>query len=290
MKSFELASPFCKNLPSEFVSYLKSIDRKHIAAIGFLLVLTGFYVSGPVLELWDDSLEDTSFALKNYGSQLESNLNSTVKDTLVLQKERGQLLKHIEEKLVGYLYRIPDYSYVPPLEPYLAYAPRILDQIPSTVPLEKGDYRLSGEYGIRKHPISNKKKKHFGIDLAAAPDKHVYASASGTVVSVTYSRSGYGTHIVIKHRFGFRTLYGHLNQVLVSKGQTIEQHELIGTVGTSGSSTGYHLHYEVIKNGVRIDPMYSLQFKKKIYERLYQKPGQYGTEEKKLPQLAKEGQ
>lgn len=290
MKNFEIPSIFRKNLLSVFVTILKSVGKKHIAAIGFLLILSGFYVSGPILELWDDSLEDTSSELKNYGSRLESNLNSTVKDTLVLQRERKQLLRNIEEKLVGYLYRIPDYSYVPPLEAYLAYAPQILVQIPSAVPLEKGDYRFSGEYGVRLHPISKRTKNHFGIDLAAALDKHVYASASGTVVSVTYSRFGYGSHIIIKHRFGFRTLYGHLNQVLVAKGQTIKQHELIGTVGTTGSSTGYHLHYEVIKNGIKIDPMYSLQFKKKIYERIFQKSTLYGKEEKKLPQFVKEGQ
>ncbi len=270
MKSFEIAYFFWRNTLWIWLNSLKSMDKKQLTAVGFLLVLGSFYVSGPVLGLWDDSLEDTAVTLKRYGKELESNLNEVVADTIVHDKEREQLLLNIEEKLVTFLYMIPDYSYIPTLEPYLQYAPEILNQIPSAVPLEKGNYWLSSKYGIRKHPISYKKKKHFGIDLAADLDEYVYASAEGTVLSIKYSERGYGTHIIINHRFGFQTLYGHLNKVLVSIGQTIGQHELIATVGNTGASKGYHLHYEIIKNGLKIDPGYSLRLKKIIYEHLYE--------------------
>ncbi len=171
----------------------------------------------------------------------------------------------IEEGIVNYLYQVPDYSYITALETYLQYRPELLRQFPSCVPLEKGDYFLSSRYGIRTHPISKKRAVHFGIDLAAPSGKPVYVSATGTVADVIRSDKGYGIHIIIRHRFGFETLYGHLEKVLVSKGQTVHQHELIGTVGSSGSSTGYHLHYEIRKNDARIDPRPSFDLKKTIY-------------------------
>ena len=271
MKSFEIATRFGKNHPFLFLMRLKSINKKQVGTLVFLVLLVFFYVSGPIFDGWDTGLKESTFAMDRYGKQLESNLTSTLYDTVIINKEREQLLRNIEEKLVAYLYQIPDYSYILALEPYLEYAPRILEQIPSTVPLEKRDYRLTGIYGVRQHPISKERKKHFGIDLAAASGNLVYASASGTVLSITYSKKGYGTHIIVKHRFGFRTLYGHLNKVLVKEGQTIAQHELIGTVGSTGSSTGYHLHYEVFKNGSRVDPIRSMNLKKRIYCNLFKR-------------------
>lgn len=246
------------------------MSKKELATIGLLVILGFFYTSGAVFRRQEQRLEDETTAMSNYGEQLQVNLNSTGIDSVVLNRERELLLQSIEERLVAYLYRIPDYSYIPSLEAYLEYAPTILEQIPSAVPLEKGGYWVSSDYGIRKHPISQDMKEHFGIDLAAVSDTYVYASADGTVLSARHSKKGYGTHIIIEHRFGFKTLYGHLNKVLVRKGQQITQHDLIGTVGTSGTSTGFHLHYEIIKNGVKIDPVYSLRLKQKIYEHLYE--------------------
>jgi len=271
MKSFEIATFFQKNKPNSLLKALKTIHKKQWLTIGFLVVLACFYLSGPILKLSDTTLESTSNTIESNGAALKTNGNEVISDTIVNHKERQKLLLNIEEKLVAYLYQIPDYSYFKVLEPYLEYAPEILEQIPSAVPLEKGDYWLSSDYGIRQHPLSHKMKKHYGIDLAATLDKHVYASAKGTVVSVVHSKNEYGTHIIIKHRFGFQTLYGHLNKVLVKDGQHIAQHELIGTVGNTGASTGFHLHYEIIKNGLKIDPTYSLRLKQKIYKRLYEK-------------------
>lgn len=269
MKVFKYITIFRKKFEDGKLSRSKSMVNKRALSIGFLFVAVIFCLSDYFMDYSNTDLKDNTLALQRYGNELQSNILSASKDTLIVQLERERLLRNIEERLVTYLYRLPDYGYVGALEPYLRYAPEILNQIPSAVPLERGEYRLSSKYGIRNHPIQGKEKTHFGIDLAAASGKYVYASASGTVVSVTYSKKGYGTHIVIKHRFGFETLYGHLKKVLVSKGQNIKQHELIGTVGTTGSSTGYHLHYEIMKNGKKIDPMYSLNLKQKIYQSLY---------------------
>lgn len=281
MKVFEFTSIFKKNSKREWPTLLKSMGKKQLWLMVLLLSTVLFYVYGHLFDFSNTGLEDNNLALRQYGNDLQSNISSTSEDTLIVHLEREQLLRHIEERLVTYLYQLPDYRYMEPLEPYFRFSPEILGQLPSAVPLEKGDYALSSKYGSRKHPISGKDKKHFGIDLAAASDKYVYASASGTVLSVISSETGYGTHIIIKHRFGFETLYGHLNKVLIRRGQRIEQHELIGTVGTTGNSTGYHLHYEIIKNGAKIDPIYSLNLKRKIYQNRYLKPTENGTNSEK---------
>ncbi|NYJ28226.1 M23 family metallopeptidase [Allomuricauda sp. ARW1Y1] len=215
--------------------------------------------------------------MENYTELLQTNLEIIPSDSTMVYTEREQLLAAIEERIAKYLYQITDYSYITALQPYLTYRPELLHQLPSCVPLEKGDYSLSSGFGLRVHPISKKPTAHFGIDLAAPSGKPVYASAAGTVADVIRSENGYGTHIIIRHRFGFKTLYGHLDKVLVVKGQTIEQNEPIATVGSSGSSTGYHLHYEIWKNEKKIDPRPSFNLKKTIYaEVMNTKPSNHG--------------
>uniref|UniRef100_UPI00123DB3C3 M23 family metallopeptidase n=1 Tax=Arenibacter lacus TaxID=2608629 RepID=UPI00123DB3C3 len=161
------------------------------------------------------------------------------------------------------------YSYISSLETYLKYRPNLLTQFPAAVPLGKGKYSISSDYGFRIHPISKNEKNHVGIDLSAPDGTTVHATASGTIEKVVHSPIGYGTHIVIRHRFGFETLYGHLEKVLVHKGESIAQHQIIGTVGSTGSSTGPHLHYEILKNREKIDPRPSFDLKKKIYDELF---------------------
>lgn len=268
MINFETANFLLKKIRCDAKRYLESFGRKQLAYVLFLSVLFLYYLFGQVLVHSDKRLPETKVFMEEYGQLLEVNLNSRPTDTIVILKEREQLLTAIEEHIVTYLHQIPDFSYMNSLKVYLKYRPELLKQIPSTVPLEKGAYVLSSRYGLRIHPISLKTKKHFGIDLAAPLGKTVYATASGIVSDITYSSNGYGNHIIIKHRFGFESLYGHLNKILVKKGQKIHQHELIATVGNSGNSTGYHLHYETVKNGSRIDPTLSLNFKKYIYRNI----------------------
>jgi|GEM_PF-816115 len=255
------------------------LGKKNLAYLLFLILISLFYVLRHDISVSREPLLDTQTAMEGYGESLRMNMVSILPDTTVISKEREQLLTAIEERIVTYLYQIPDYSYINSLKTYLRFRPKLLEQFPSAVPLEKGDYFVSSSYGIRSHPISGKSKKHFGIDMAAPLGKPVYASASGTVLDIVHSKNGYGMHIIIKHRFGFRTLYGHLSKILVSEGQNVEQHELIGTVGSTGSSTGHHLHYEILKNEIQIDPMSSLDLKKTIYTHLIElKPDNDGRE------------
>lgn len=267
MNIFENATFYLKKIRKGISNLFKGLGRKNLAYLLFLALACLVYIVRST-DRSKTRLHARTLSLAQYQERLSLNTRSVSPDTLIIKTEREQLLLAIEENIVSYLYQIPDYSYMQSLETYFKYRPDLLEQIPSAVPLQKGDYRLSSRYGIRNHPISKKAKKHFGIDLAAAKNKPVYASASGTITDIIYSEKGYGTHILVRHRFGFQTLYGHLEKVLVRKGQSIKQHELLATVGSSGSSTGYHLHYETIKNDVKIDPRPSLNLKKSIYDHL----------------------
>ncbi|MCM4166570.1 hypothetical protein KCTC52924_03510 [Arenibacter antarcticus] len=246
----------------------KSFGNKELAYFLFLILMCLFYIIWHSPYVSTQRLKDTTVTMDFYEERLKLNLESSSMDVDLTERERDQLLLAIEELIVGFLYQIPDYSYISSLETYLQYRPKLLEQFPSAVPLEKGNYTITSNYGIRIHPISEKEKKHYGIDLATARGKYVYASASGTILNILYSKKGYGTHIIIKHRFGFITLYGHLEKVLVQKGQIVKQHEIIGTVGSTGSSTGYHLHYEILKNKNKIDPKPSFNLKKDVYTHL----------------------
>ena len=112
---------------------------------------------------------------------------------------------------------------------------------------------VSSRFGLRVHPITGEKKSHTGIDIASNQGTAVYASDGGSVTLAGWN-GGYGNCIMIDHGNGYVTLYGHLSSLSVSVGQTVSQGTTIGAVGSTGNSTGPHLHFEVLKNGTRIDP------------------------------------
>ena len=112
---------------------------------------------------------------------------------------------------------------------------------------------VSSRFGLRIHPITGQKKTHTGMDLASNQGTAVYASDGGTVTLAGWN-GGYGNCIMIDHGNGYVTLYGHLSSISVSKGQSVTQGATIGAVGSTGNSTGPHLHFEVLKDGTRIDP------------------------------------
>lgn len=112
---------------------------------------------------------------------------------------------------------------------------------------------VTSPFGYRVHPIFGTTKFHSGIDIAAASGSAVIATASGTVVTSTYS-SSYGNYIVINHGNGMTSLYAHLSSRLVSVGASVAQGTTIGLVGSTGWSTGPHLHFEISQNGTRVNP------------------------------------
>lgn len=112
---------------------------------------------------------------------------------------------------------------------------------------------MSSPYGQRVDPISGKSAWHAGVDFAGRDGSDVIAVASG-VVTYAAIRSGYGKMVEINHGDGFATRYGHHAAILVSAGDIVKKGQVIGTMGTSGRSTGPHVHFEVLKNGRHVDP------------------------------------
>ena len=117
-----------------------------------------------------------------------------------------------------------------------------------------GRYNLSSLYGSRKHPVTGKANNHTGIDVPAPSGTPIQACKSGVVTTSTYNNS-YGNYVVVSHSDGTSTLYAHMSRRNASKGQTVSQGQVIGYVGTTGSSTGNHLHLEIRVNGSRRDPI-----------------------------------
>ena len=116
-----------------------------------------------------------------------------------------------------------------------------------------GYYRLTSQFGYRIHPITGKAHSHTGIDIPAPGGTSILAAKSGQVVTSAYHYS-YGNYVVIDHGNGNSTLYAHMSSRAVSEGQMVTQGQVIGYVGTTGSSTGNHLHLEVRENYNRVDP------------------------------------
>lgn len=119
--------------------------------------------------------------------------------------------------------------------------------IPAVPPIlpQKGTYTMSSGFGYRRDPVYGGNAFHSGQDFATKKGTPVYATGDGVVESTTFQFRGYGNMIVINHGYGYKTLYAHLNTIEVQEGMKVQRGEEIGTVGSTGKSTGPHLHYEV---------------------------------------------
>lgn len=122
-----------------------------------------------------------------------------------------------------------------------------------TWPLSTGG-TLTSNYGYRIHPISGVRKMHTGVDLAAPAGTPILAAESGTVSLVRKLGTGYGWYVVVSHGSNISTLYAHMSSIIVSEGQAVSRGQQLGGVGTTGSSTGNHLHFEVRVNGSHVSP------------------------------------
>lgn len=131
------------------------------------------------------------------------------------------------------------------IEQALFYGDAFIDPLPKA--------RISSEYGYRTHPIKNRRIFHGGVDLAANYNTPVVAAQKGFVAFRGFVK-GYGNLIVLEHSYGYKTYYGHLARILVKKGQKVKMGTLIGRVGSTGDSTGPHLHFELRRNNKRVNP------------------------------------
>ena len=132
----------------------------------------------------------------------------------------------------------------------------LLASIPSIQPIRNEDLkRMASGYGWRIDPFTKTRKRHYGMDFSANRGTPIYAPGDGVIKRADSRSSGYGKHIRIDHGFGYVTLYAHLNKYNVKRGQKVKRGEIIGYVGSTGRSVAPHLHYEIIKDGKKINPL-----------------------------------
>ncbi len=164
----------------------------------------------------------------------------------------GQLVLSNKESLASGLDNIE--GRIQNISSYIKNFKKTFSEIPSIFPLVTRKYWFTSPFGHRIHPISGRASFHPAIDIAAFPYTPIQATADGEVLYATW-RGGYGLVVALKHQHGFTTRYAHMARMSVSRGKKVKKGEIIGYVGTTGVSTGYHCHYEVRMNDVPINPM-----------------------------------
>ncbi len=160
-----------------------------------------------------------------------------IKRQLAIQSESlDEVVKHAEEKEV------------------------MLASVPAIKPIRsdrlKRNIRSLSGFGMRFHPVFKRKRMHYGIDFTCPRGTAIQATGDGKVVRVERKKSGYGNNITIDHGFGYKTLYAHMHTMDVKLGQKVTRGQMIGTVGSTGTSTAPHLHYEVHYKGKKVNPIH----------------------------------
>lgn len=134
---------------------------------------------------------------------------------------------------------------------------KLIASIPAIIPINQKDlmHAVTSGFGWRTHPIYKTQEFHPGMDFSAEQGTPIYATGDGVVERADNLAQGYGNHVVINHGFGYQTLYGHMSRMVAKAGQKVSRGQLIGYVGSTGLSTAPHIHYEVIKNGEKVNPI-----------------------------------
>lgn len=146
----------------------------------------------------------------------------------------------------------------------------LLQNIPNGAPLEK--MQTTGKYGMRMHPVVKKRVHHDGIDLRAKMNTPVYATADGVVeYAMLQKKSGYGKLLLIRHNFGFKTGYGHLNKFTVKYGDFVKKGDLIAYTGNTGLSNGPHMHYEIRYIHRTLNPVNFIRWNLESYDTIFDK-------------------
>jgi murein DD-endopeptidase MepM/ murein hydrolase activator NlpD len=184
---------------------------------------------------------------------LRGRLEDIEEKLLEMQKLLGK--KGIEKELVVGGEFIPadrySLSYLDFMEQDIDGLFDVLESVPVGTPLSG---KINSGFGYRRDPFNSRLALHSGVDIEAKSQQPVIATADGTVKHAGWYK-GYGKTVIIKHKHGYKTLYGHLSRVDVNKDQRVKSGDIIGHAGSTGRSTGTHLHYEVIIGGKNINPM-----------------------------------
>lgn len=132
----------------------------------------------------------------------------------------------------------------------------LLAAIPAIQPVRNENLKqMASGFGYRTDPFTKARKFHEGMDFSAKTGTPIFATGDGVIERADNTVSGYGNHVVIRHGFGYQTLYAHMNKYNCRRGQRVKRGDIIGYVGSTGRSEGPHLHYEVHKNGEVVNPL-----------------------------------
>ena len=157
---------------------------------------------------------------------------------------------------LGSRMKVQEKSYLQ-IEDLIKNKQKMLASIPAIQPVSNKDLdRIASGFGYRIDPIYKTMKFHSGLDFAAPSGTPIYATGDGTIQEASLSDVGYGNHVVVNHGYGYKTLYGHMVRMKVKRGQRVKRGDVLGWVGSTGKSTGPHCHYEIMKNGTKVDPVY----------------------------------
>lgn len=185
--------------------------------------------------------EERQLGIGGPASPMLEQLSETEQTALATEFEIDRLLKLST-------YELEKYSEV---ESELQNLQSRLEHTPSIWPTKGWNSR---GYGMKFDPFTGYKQMHRGIDIANHNGTPIIATANGTIKVVGNQKSGMGKYVTINHGFGFQTRYGHLSKITVKRGQKVKRGDVIGMMGSTGYSTGPHLHYEVIRNGKFLNP------------------------------------
>lgn len=174
------------------------------------------------------------------------------------RKENGEIIASAATMLAELSNRVKmqEKSYLQ-IEDLIKNKQKMLASIPAIQPVSNKDLdRIASGFGYRIDPIYKTMKFHSGLDFTAPSGTPIYATGDGTIEEASLSDVGYGNHVVVNHGYGYKSLYGHMVRMKVKRGQSVKRGDVLGWVGSTGKSTGPHCHYEVSKNGVKVDPVY----------------------------------
>ena len=219
------------------------------------------------LEIARDELDATEVELEEKRAQADELLTeliakgkefeAIIDESEDLQDELMQEIAQAEKDLKEAQYKEWLATYVPPTT-----KPSGKDTTPSTqAPSSSGwvspvsSYRLTSPFGMRLHPIQKVWKMHNGVDMAAPQGTPIYAAKAGKVTTTSYQAGGAGYYVSINHGDGFSSIYMHMTHYIVSPGQYVSAGQVIGYVGSTGGSTGPHLHFGISYNGTYVNPM-----------------------------------
>lgn len=263
-------------VPTFLISHWKKVAVSFIAFL--VLSVTGvvYFVSKKNEKLYTDVYMEKINELKSKNQQLSieeannqlnilevkksmNDFDSTLNSLNDKMKKRG--LKAIAMKNAGGPVESSDEENLEELAKYYTNALIDLESRLDGAPFGRPHHgRVTSRFGYRRNPFTGRgREMHSGVDLRGRTGENIKTTAKGTVTFAGY-KGGYGNVVMIRHANGFETRYGHLSRIRVKRGQRVDVGSVIGLLGSTGRSTGPHLHYEVIKNGKNLNPEHYFQF------------------------------